>query len=140
MRLNRYIYPAFKDTPIIEIISCVILKLCQNIEARGTVETAVRVRAVIGQIFRYSIATDRADYDPTIVLRDALQTRRAKHMAAITKPADIALLMKNINGYPRFIVKCALKFSALIFCCTGEIRQVEWRIYIPKWAVRLERI
>ena len=47
-------------------------------------------------------------------------------MAAITKPAGIALLIKNINGYPRFIVKCALKFSALVFCRPGEIRQAEW--------------
>ena len=34
--------------------------------------------------------------------------------------------MKNINNYPRFIVKCALKFSALVFCRPGEIRQAEW--------------
>ncbi|MBQ9582024.1 MAG: hypothetical protein IJR21_06610 [Synergistaceae bacterium] len=125
MRLNIYIYPAFKDTLIIEITSGAILKLCRNIEARGTVETAARVQAVIGQMFRYAIATDRADYDPTIALRDALQTRRVKHMATITKPADIALLIKNINNYTRFIAKCALKFSALVFCYPGEIRQAD---------------
>ena len=84
------------------------------------------MRAVIGQIFRYAIATDRADYDPTIALKGALQTRKVRHMATITKPADIALLIKNINSYPRFIVKCALNFSALVFCRPGEIRQAEW--------------
>ena len=47
-------------------------------------------------------------------------------MAAITKPSEIAVLMKNINSYPRFIVRCALKFSALVFCRPVEIRQAEW--------------
>ena len=126
LRMNNYILPELKDTPIKEITSGVILKLCRKIEARGTVETAARVKSVIGQVFRYAIATDRADYDPTAALKGALQTRRAKHMAAITKPSEIAVLMKNINNYPRFIVRCALKFSAIVFCRPGEIRQVEW--------------
>ena len=126
LRLNKYILPEFKDTPIKEITSGAILKLCRKIEARGVIDTAARVKGVIGQVFRYAIATDRADYDPTAALKGALQTRRAKHMAAITKPSEIAVLMKNINNYPRFIVKCALKFSALVFCRPGEIRQAEW--------------
>ncbi|MBR1602185.1 MAG: tyrosine-type recombinase/integrase [Synergistaceae bacterium] len=126
LRLNNYILPEFKDMPIKEITSGMVLKLCRKIEARGIVETAARVRSVIGQVFRYAIATDRADYDPTAALKGALQTRRVKHMAAITKPSEIAVLMKNINNYPRFIVRCALKFSALVFCRPGEIRQAEW--------------
>ena len=140
LRLNKYILPEFKDVPIQEITSGMVLKLCRKIEARGTVETATRVKGIIGQVFRYAIATDRADYDPTAALKGALQTRRVKHMAAITKPSEIAVLMKNINNYPRFIVRCALKFSALVFCRPGEIRQAEWRIYSHgHMAVRLER-
>ena len=138
-RLNKYILPEFKDTPLKEITSGSVLKLCRKIEKIGILDTATRVKIIIGKIFKYAIATDRADYDPTIALKGALQTRKVRHMAAITKPADIALLIKNMNSYPRFIVKCALKFSALVFCRPGEIRQAEWRIYSHKWAVRLER-
>ena len=126
LRLNRYILPELKDIPLNEITSGVVLKLCRNIEARGTIETAARVKVIISQVFRYAIATDRADNDPTTALHGALETRCPKHMAALTKPSDIAMLMKNINAYPHAIVRCALKFSALTFCRPGEIRHAEW--------------
>ena len=126
LHLNKYILPELKDTPINEITSGTVLKLCRNIEARGTIETAARVKVIIGQIFRYAIATDRIDNDPTTALKGALETHRPKHMAALTKPSDIAMLMKNINAYPHAIVRCALKFSALTFCRPGEIRHAEW--------------
>ncbi len=126
MRLRLYILPEFEKTPVTEINSSDILNLCRKLEERRTIETAARVRTLIGQIIRYAIATNRAEHDPTTALKNALATRQHKHMAALTKPADIAMLMKNINAYPRVIVRCALKFSALTFCRPGEIRHAEW--------------
>ena len=126
MRLRNYILPEFENFALNEITSGMILKLCRKLEDRGTIETAARVKTLIGQIFRYAIATDRAENDPTVALQNALASRQPKHMAALTKPADIAMLMKNINSYPRAIVRCALKLSALTFCRPGEIRQAEW--------------
>jgi len=126
LRLNRYILPELKNMPVNEITSGTVLNLCRKIEARGTLETAARVKVLIGQIFRYAIATDRAENDPTAGLKGALKTRISKHMATLTKPSDIAVLMKNINAYPHAVVRCALKFSALTFCRPGEIRHAEW--------------
>ena len=126
LRLNRYILPELKNMPMDEITSGVILNLCRKLEARGTLEIAARVKVLIGQIFRYAIATDRAENDPTFALKGALKTRTPKHMAALTKPSDIVMLIKNINAYPHAIVRCALKFSALTFCRPGEIRHAEW--------------
>ncbi len=48
LRMNKYILPEFGDIPMKEITSGAILKLCRKIEARGTVETAARVKTVIG--------------------------------------------------------------------------------------------
>ena len=126
LRLNRYILPKLKDIPLDEITSGVILKICRKIEASGHLETAARVKNVIEQVFRYAIATDSIENDPTYALKDALEARIHKHMAALTKTSDIAMLMKNINVYPHAIVRCALKFSALTFCRPGEIRHAEW--------------
>ena len=126
MRLRKYILPELEKFSLSEITSGMILKLCRKLEDRGTIETAARVKTLIGQIFRYAIATDKTENDPTVALRNALASRQHKHMAALTKPSDIAMLMKNINSYPRVIVRCALKFSALTFCRPGEIRQAEW--------------
>ena len=126
MRLRLYILPEFEKTPITEINSAGILTLCRKLEDRRTLETAARVKDLIGQIIRYAIATNRAENDPTAALKNALASRQRKHMAALTKPSDIAMLMKNINAYPRTLVRCALKFSALTFCRPGEIRHAEW--------------
>lgn len=126
LRLNKYILPELKDIAMNEITSGTVLKLCRKLEARGVIETAARVKVIIGQIFRYAIATDRAENDPTVGLKGALATRTPKHMATLTKPSDIAILMKNINAYPHAVVRCALKFSALTFCRPGEIRHAEW--------------
>jgi len=126
LRLNRYILPELKNMPVNEITSGTVLNVCRKNEAHGTLETAARVKVLIGQIFRYAIATDRAENDPTAGLKGGLKTRISKHMATLTKPSDIAVLMKNINAYPHAVVRCALKFSALTFCRPGEIRHAEW--------------
>jgi hypothetical protein len=49
--------------------------VCRKLEARGTIETAHRVKAACGQVFRYAIATGRATYEPTQALKGALQAR-----------------------------------------------------------------
>ena len=126
LRLNKYILPELENIPLNEISSGIILNLCRKLEARGTLETASRVKTLIGQIFRYAIATDQAENDPTFALKHALAYRQPKHMAAITKPSDVAVLMKNIYSYPRTLVRYALLFSAFTFCRPGEIRHAEW--------------
>ena len=98
---SKYILPEFGNFPLSEITSGMILELCRKLEDRGIIDTAARVKTLIGQIFRYAIATDRAENDPTIALQNALTSRQHKHMVALTTPADITILMKNINSYPR---------------------------------------
>ncbi|MDR2179696.1 MAG: tyrosine-type recombinase/integrase [Synergistaceae bacterium] len=127
MRLNKYILPALGTLPLSSITSGTVLQACREIEREGHIETARRVKIVVGQIFRYAIATDRIGYDPTYGLKNALQTRKEKHHPTITEPDKIALLTRQINGYPYTVVRCALKFSMLTFCRPGEIRAAEWK-------------
>ena len=83
------------------------LPLCRRIEARGTVEIAARVKVIISQVYNYAIAASRAEANPTLTLAGALQTHQAKHHAAITEPAKIALLMRQIDAYPYTLLRCA---------------------------------
>ena len=127
IRLDRLILPALGHMKLEDLTSGIVLQLCRRIEDKGTIETASRVRMIIGQVFNYAIATSRAEVNPTLALRGALQTRQAKHYPTITEPEKIALLMRQIDEYPYEVVRCALKFSALVFCRPGEIRAAEWR-------------
>ena len=125
-RLNSYVLPVLGASKLSEITSSTVLALCRKIEERGVIETAHRVKLIIGQVFRYAIATDRAETDPTVALRGALQTRREKHHGTLTDPIQVANLIRGILAYPYPVVRCGLMFSALTFCRPGEIRHAEW--------------
>lgn len=126
LRMEKYVVPALGGLKLSEITSGTILHICRKIEADGVTYTAGCVKQIIGQIFRYAIATDRADTDPTLALAGALQSHPERHHASITEPDKIALLIRQIDVYPQTVVRYALQFSALVFCRPGEIRHAEW--------------
>jgi len=100
----------------------------RRIEARGAVSVAHHTKQIVGQVFRYAIATGRASRDPSLDLRGALPPVRQRHFGAITEPAEVAGLMRAIEGYHgSTVVRCALQFTALTFARPGEIRKAEWK-------------
>ncbi|QVL37041.1 tyrosine-type recombinase/integrase [Aminirod propionatiphilus] len=126
IRLNRYVLPEFGHRNPGDITSGTILALCRRIEEQGLTDTAHRIKQLMGQIFRYGIATDRIDTDPTSALSGALQPHKKRHYATIVDAKSVGELMRNIEAYPQLLTRLALRFSALVFCRPGEIRQAEW--------------
>lgn len=128
-RLEKDVFPWIGNRPISEISAPALLATIRRIESRGALETAHRALACCGQVFRYAVATGRAESDPTGDLRGALPpVRKDKHFAAITEPKRVGELMRDIDGYQgSFIVKCAFKLSPLLFVRPGELRQMEWK-------------
>ena len=49
-------------------------------------ETAHRVRNICGQVFRYAVATGRAERNPAAGFNRRITTPQEKHRAAITEP------------------------------------------------------
>ena len=93
-------------------------------ESRGAIETANRTRETIGQIYRYAIATGRAERNPAPDLIGALSRPKEKHMAAITEPIKVGELLRQMDDYTgTFIVRCALQLAPLVFVRPGELRQ-----------------
>lgn len=84
-RLEKDVFPWIGSRPIAEISGLTLLAAIRRIENRGALETAHRALATCGQVFRYAVATGRAERDPTGDLRGALPpVRKDKHFAAIT--------------------------------------------------------
>lgn len=113
--------------PVSEISAAEVLDTLRSIERSGRIESAVATRAAIGRVFRYAIATARAENDPTYALRGALQRPVVVSHAALTKPKAVAGLMRAVfeyEGWPTLIG--ALKIQALCFARPGETRQMEW--------------
>lgn len=113
--------------PIREITAAEVLVALKDVEMRGRLESARRLRSVIGEVFRYAIATARADNDPTFALRGALVAPTVKHRSAIINPAELGALLRAIehfDGQPTTVA--ALKLMALLFPRPGELRLSEW--------------
>lgn len=71
-RLERFVFPIIGKRPTDQVEPPEILHVLQRIEARGTIETAHRVKTAIGQVMRYAVLTSRAKRDPTADLRGAI--------------------------------------------------------------------
>jgi hypothetical protein len=62
-RMEMDVFPYIGSRPIAEITPPELLKVLRRIEERGALETAHRARTSCGQVFRYAIATARAERD-----------------------------------------------------------------------------
>jgi integrase len=104
-----------------------LLTALRRIEDRGNHESVHRVRAECGEVFRYAIATGRAERDPTSDLRGALAPVVVRNHATITEPFKIGQLLRAINGYEgQPATEYALKLLPLVFVRPGELRAAEW--------------
>jgi len=113
--------------PIADIKAPVLLAALRKLEDRGVLETAHRARGFAGRVFRYAIATGRAERDPSADLRGALVQPQTKHFASITDPARIGDLLRAIYSYKGSPVTiAALKLAPLVFVRPGELRTARW--------------
>lgn len=127
-RLEMYVFPWLGGRPIAEITAPELLAMARRIEGTGAIETAHRAMQNCGQVFRYAVATGRAERDPTGDLRGALQPVQSTHMAAITEPRKVAELLRIFDTYQGTLtVRCALQLAPLVFVRPGELRQAEWK-------------
>ena len=126
-RMERDLFPWIGKRPISGIKAPELLGALRRVESRGALESARRVKIIAGQVFRYAVATGRAERDPSADLKGALPKPREKHHAAITDPKEVAPLLRALEGYKgSFVVKCALRLAPLVFVRPGELRQAEW--------------
>lgn len=126
-RFERDLFPKLGSMAITDMKPIDLLNVLRAIEARGAVETAHRALGECGQVFRYAVATQRAERDITGDLRGALLPVKGEHFAAITDPKQVGALLRAINGYTGTATVCAaLKLAPLFFVRPGELRRAEW--------------
>ncbi|MFT3792987.1 MAG: integrase arm-type DNA-binding domain-containing protein [Rudaea sp.] len=118
--------PYIGRTPIAEVTAPALLAALRRVEARA-VETAHRARSLCGQVFRYAIATGRADRNPAADLAGALTAPQSRHFASITEPMQVATLLRAMWSYQGTpAVMAALKLAPLLFVRPGELRTMRW--------------
>ena len=140
--------PAIGHRPITEISAAEILVPLQKVEDQGNYETARRLRAVIGQVFRFAIASAKAVNDPTYGLKGALIAPVVTHRPAFTDKKAFGNLLRSIwsyDGMPETTI--ALKLMTYLYPRPGELRNAEWTEFdldaaiwtIPEMRMKMRR-
>lgn len=126
-RLERDLFTWIGKEEIKSVTPHALLAVLRRVEARGALDTAHRLHQNCGQIWRYAVATGRAERDITSDLKGALPPAKETHLGAITEPSEVGALLRNIENYKGSeVVRFLLQLSPLLFVRPGEIRNAKW--------------
>ena len=143
-QLERFVFADLGSRPIAQVTTPEILTVLKKIEARGTTDTAHRVRSSCVRILRYAAQIGRPHNVKTDDLKGALAAVVKRHFAAITDPLRVSELLRAIDGYvgqPTTVA--ALKLAPYVFVRPGELRKMEHaelNLDAAEWRILGERM
>lgn len=142
-RIEADLFPFLGHKPIHKITAPELLTVVRKIEARGAIDIAHRALQTSGQIFRYAIATGRAEHNIVADLKGALKVHKKENYARLHEK-DLPEFLKKVEEYEGDLqTKLALKFLLLTFVRTTELRGARWdEFHFDKkeWHIPAERM
>jgi len=136
--------PDLGDRPIADIEPFELLAAIKKVETSGRLETAKRLLAFAGRVFRYAVATTRARHNLAADLQGALVAPKVKHHAAIIDPKGVGALLRAIDGFEgQPVTVWALRLAPHVFVRPGELRQAQWSEFdldAAVWRIPAERM
>lgn len=124
--MGKDVFPKIGSLPIRMVTAAHLLGIIREVEKRGAQSIAVLIRQWSGQIFRYAVATLRADSDPAAALYGAIKRAPVRHNPPLAKdeiPRFLNLL-GDYGGYRGTVI--ALQLMLYTFVRTVELRKAEW--------------
>lgn len=145
-RMEQHVFPTIGGLPLVDITIPDVVEVVEAIGKRGTIETAKRMKQLIGQVFRYAAQRGLCQHNPAADLRDILPTAEEKHHACI-HPSELPDLLAKIEARDNDFTKYAMKLLALTFVRTGELIGANWdeidwakeEWHIPKERMKMKR-
>ncbi len=135
--------PHLGNMPLPDILSRDVLHVIKQIEGRGALDVAGRVKQRIGSIFRYAIQTGYADFNPVDALKDVIRTRKVQHRKSL-KQEDLPAFLNALDSYQGYhVTRFALQLITHTFVRPGELRTAEWKdIDLDKaiWRIPAEKM
>ena len=142
--LAANLYAQIGGLPVRAITVPILRDALLLMERRGALSALRKVRMWASMVFRYAIATGRADSDPAAPLRGTFKAHKGRNFAALTKVEEFGELLGSIHAYDGSpVTRSALLLMAYTFTRTGELRAAEWaEIDLPTatWRIPAERM
>lgn len=140
--LAQYAYPVFGDRSIHSITRKDVVKVVQDIDSKGTIETAHRVAGRIKSVFDYAIDLGEIDSNPALGLSRVL--RRPERKSMVSLPIEeVGKLLTDIDTYYENITRIGLLLLAHTFVRTKELIHAQWSEFdLDKkiWVIPTERM
>jgi integrase len=141
--LESDVFPHIGKLPIRTVTSAHLLEVIRRIEARGAETVALLVRQWSSAIFRYAVATLRADGDPAGALKGAIHRPKVEHHKPLSRKqiVDFKHAVGKYGGYRTTVI--ALQLMLLTFVRTVELRKAEWSEFDleqAEWRIPAERM
>ncbi|MFC7703767.1 tyrosine-type recombinase/integrase [Plastorhodobacter daqingensis] len=148
-RLKVNVLPEIGKRAVDTLEPADILKVLREVEKRGVLYSAGRIKQYISLIMRYAVSTGRAPRDPTADLRGALRPPpKPKHMHKL--PADeIGSFVLNLRNYAgeeitalsiEFILHTFVRTNELRFAKWAEFKDTVWRIPAARMKMRRDHL
>lgn len=120
------IFPQVGSLPLTDIKPMQWLQVFRRIESRGALEKLRKVRQRCQEVYRFAIATGRAEYNPIADIGGALQAPTSRHYPFLPI-AEIPELIRSIKACPGHdVVKIATRLLILTGVRTAELRGAPW--------------
>ncbi len=127
IRLDNDVLPWLGDVPITDITAPILLKRLRAVQERGALDTARRIRQYMSRIFKFAIATARAERDPAADLVGALPPPIGGHYASIQDPEVLGKLLCDIARHEgEYTTRTAFALAPMLFVRPGELRGMKW--------------
>lgn len=113
--------------PVKQIGTAEVLRPLRRFESREKYHTAKKFRMTLSRIFKYGIASGRAERDPAADVSAALISAPGKKRAAITDPKGLTGLLHAVRDYEGSKeVRIGLELLVHLFVRPIELRHMEW--------------
>lgn len=120
------IFPYVGTRPIGEIKPLELLNVLRKVEKRGALEKMRKVRQRCSEVFRYAIATGRAEFNPAADLSSALEVHQSNHFPFL-KADELPDFLRALDSYTGSrLVQIATKLLMITGVRTIELHAALW--------------
>lgn len=144
-RLEADIFPPMGKLPVKAVTAPQLLAVLKGVQKRGAIEMAHRLMQTCSQVFRYAIATSRAERDTAADLKGALKPKVQGHYAAL-EATDIPAFLQALDSNDARLyapTRHAIRLMMLTFVRTSELIQAKWDEFdfkAKQWNIPAERM